>query len=112
MYPDGFGNLLRAGTVLAGSMHYFKEPGPGSGVWDESSIGFRFHPKGTDIKYKVTRSGIGRGGFGNMGFAIPPRHPAIELREFCRQRLPGGLAFGSLARALPHDGRRIRVVQQ
>ena len=53
MYPEGLGNLLRAGTTLAGSMHYYKEPGPGTGVWDQSMIGFRFHPKGTEIKAKV-----------------------------------------------------------
>lgn len=75
MYPEGLGNLLRAGTTLAGSMHYYKEPGPGTGVWDESMIGFRFHPKGTEIKYKVTRSGIGTRDIGNTGFEIPPRHP-------------------------------------
>jgi hypothetical protein len=75
MYPEGFGNLLRPGTKLAGSMHYYKEVGPGTGVFDQSSIGFKFHPKGTEIKHKVIRSGIGTGGLGNGGFDIPPGHP-------------------------------------
>jgi hypothetical protein len=75
MYPDGFGNLLRPGTKLAGSMHYHKEVGPGTGMFDQSSIGFKFHPKGTDIKHKVTRGGIGTGGLGNGTFDIPPGHP-------------------------------------
>jgi len=70
IYPEGFGNLLRAGTVLSGSMHFHKEAGPGTGVWDASFIGFRFHDPDTEIKYKVTRSGIGVG-----RFEIPPGHP-------------------------------------
>jgi len=70
MYPEGFGNLLRAGTKLNGSMHYHKEVGVGTGMFDQSFIGFRFHPEGTEIKHKVKRGGIG---FTN--FDIPPGHP-------------------------------------
>ncbi|MFP6583461.1 MAG: c-type cytochrome [Candidatus Hydrogenedentota bacterium] len=73
MYPEGFGNLLRAGTTINGSMHYHKEAGPGTGVWDNSLIGFKFHPPETEIKYKVMRNGIGTGSLGNGTFDIPPR---------------------------------------
>jgi len=79
IYPEGFGNLLRAGTDLIGSMHYHKEAGAGTGVWDESVIGFRFHPPETDIKYKVTRSGIGTNDIGNSKFEIPPGHPNWDV---------------------------------
>jgi hypothetical protein len=69
MYPEGFGNLLRADTKISGSMHYHKEVGAGTGVFDNSFIGMRFHPKGTEIEHKVTRGGIGF-----SSFAIPPGH--------------------------------------
>ena len=74
MYPEGFGNLLRAGTQISLSMHYFKEVGPGTGLFDQSSVGFKFHPEGSDIKYKVHR-----GGMSARGWEIPPRHPAWEV---------------------------------
>lgn len=75
MYPEGFGNLLRPGTRIDGSMHYHKEVGPGTGVWDNSLIGFKFHSPETEIKWKVMRNGIGTGGLGNGTFDIPPGHP-------------------------------------
>ncbi len=68
IYPKGFGNLLRAGTEIRLSMHYFKEVGPGTGFFDQSSIGFHFHPKDEVVKYKVSRGGISR-----SGWEIPPR---------------------------------------
>jgi hypothetical protein len=74
-YPDGFGNLLRAGTIVHISMHYNKEPGPGTGKWDSSGIGFKFYPRGTEIDHKVTWNALGVNGIGNAGFQIPPRHP-------------------------------------
>jgi hypothetical protein len=70
LYPPGFGNLLRAGTEISLSMHYFKEPGPGTGFFDQSSIGFYFHPEDTEIKYKVSRGGIG-----TRNWEVPPGHP-------------------------------------
>ena len=74
IYPEGFGNLLRAGTVLSVSLHYHKEVGPGTGVWDQSSIGFKFHPKGTEINHKVNWSPVS-----NNGFEIPPGHDNWEV---------------------------------
>jgi hypothetical protein len=74
IYPEGFGNLLRAGTQISLSMHYFKEVGPGTGFYDQSSVGFKFHPKDAEIKYKVSRGGISA-----IGWEIPPRHPAWQV---------------------------------
>ena len=88
IYPEGFGNILRPGTKLVGSMHYHKEPGPGSGVWDASSIGFRFHSPETEIKYKVTRGGIGTGGIGNSNFEVPPGHPNWSIGSSMRFEEP------------------------
>lgn len=70
VYPEGFGNLLRPGTEISISMHYFKEVGPGTGFYDRSSIGFFFHPKDDEVKYTVARGGIG-----TWGWEIPPGHP-------------------------------------
>ena len=65
----GFGRVLNPGTVVTFQMHYHKEPGPGTGVWDQTSIGLTFHPKDIEIKYV---SGGGPANLGNMRFEIPP----------------------------------------
>lgn len=78
-YPDGFGNLLRAGTEISVSMHYHKEPGPGTGAWDQSSIGFKFYPKDAVIEHKVSWGPIGNNGVGNAIFEIPPRQANWEV---------------------------------
>lgn len=74
MYPEGFGNLLRSGTDISMSLHYHKEAGPGTGTWDRSAVGFKFHPKGTEVKHKVSWNIIG-----SAGFEIPPLHSAWEV---------------------------------
>lgn len=73
-YPEGFGNHLRPGTQISLSLHYHKEPGAGTGMWDQSSVGFKFHPKGTEDLHKVTWNTIG-----NLHFEIPPGHPNWEV---------------------------------
>jgi mono/diheme cytochrome c family protein len=73
-FPDGFGNLLRPGSVISISMHYHKEAGPGTGRWDRSGVGIRFYPKGREIEHKVNWGPIGDNGIGNAMFEIPPRH--------------------------------------
>lgn len=78
-YPEGFGNLLRAGTTVHISMHYNKEAGPGTGKWDQSGIGFKFYPEGTEIEHKVSWNALGVNGVGNIHFEIPPRHPNWEV---------------------------------
>jgi mono/diheme cytochrome c family protein len=75
IYPPGFGNILYPGAVLNLSLHYHKETGPGTGVWDQSAVGFKFHPKDVEITHKVRWGGMG----GNSGFEIPPRHPDWQV---------------------------------
>jgi mono/diheme cytochrome c family protein len=72
-YPDGFGNLLRPGTTVRFSMHYNKEPGPGTGKYDRSGLGFKFYPEGAEVRHKVTWNALGVNGVGNAVFEIPPR---------------------------------------
>jgi len=74
IYPEGFGNLLRPDTKISLSMHYHKEPGAGTGVWDRSSVGFKFHPKGVENLHKVSWNTVG-----NYTFEIPPGHSNWEV---------------------------------
>jgi hypothetical protein len=73
-YPEGFGNYLKPGAIIRLSMHYHKEVGAGTGTWDQSSVGFKFHPKGTKDLHKVSWNTIGNG-----SFEIPPGHPNWEV---------------------------------
>lgn len=73
MLREGYGILLKKSSTLAISMHYHKEPGPGTGVYDQSVIGLHFYPEGTPAK-NVQISPIG-----NLGFEIPPGHPSWQV---------------------------------
>lgn len=66
-YPDGYGPLLVPGTKVTFQMHYHKEPGPGTGVWDQSKIAVKFHTKPVDHPVRTFP-------VGNMQFEIPPGH--------------------------------------
>ena len=63
--PDGFAQLLRKGSRIRFSMHYHKEPGPGSGFTDQSELGFYF-AKGKVLHQTVYDA------IGNVSFEIPP----------------------------------------
>jgi hypothetical protein len=65
--PEGVGRLLVPGTRIFFQMHYNKEPGPGTGVWDRSQIAFKFHPKDAKIERVAKWTAIG-----NRDFEIPP----------------------------------------
>ena len=68
--PDGYGMLLPKGSTINMSIHFHKEAGPGTGMWDRSYVGFKFYPKGTKIKHQVYWNGIS-----GRGLEIPPQHP-------------------------------------
>ena len=63
---DGYGIRLQKDATLRVSMHYHKEPGPGTGEWDQSRMGFYFYEKGADV-IPINIEPIG-----NMQFEIPP----------------------------------------
>jgi mono/diheme cytochrome c family protein len=69
VFPDGYGILLKKGSVITFAMHYHKEPGPGTGVWDNSQLGIKFHPEDQEVKHPVEISNISYG-----SFEIPPLH--------------------------------------
>ena len=64
VWPEGFGIPLKKGTRVTFDIHYHKEPGPGTGVYDQSSIGFAL------TKEKPTRV---------MGGARPLMHFNINI---------------------------------
>lgn len=65
-YPDGFGIPVKKGSELTFAMHYHKEAGPGTAVYDNSVIALKF----TDEKpsHEMVITNIAHG-----AFEIPPR---------------------------------------
>jgi len=64
--PDGFGRELKKGSTIMFNMHYYKQPGAGTGYTNQAEIGFYF-AKGP-VAYKVRSKAIG-----TFGFEIPPQ---------------------------------------
>ncbi len=67
IYNDGYGTLLKPGDTVRWSMHYHKEPGPDTGVWDQSKVGLQFYPKGYTPEHPVVVDPLAK-----MDFVIPP----------------------------------------
>ena len=68
--PEGTGRLLVPNTEIYLQMHYNKEPGPGTGLWDNSEMAIWFHPEGARIDRIAQWNAVG-----NRDFEIPPSHP-------------------------------------
>ena len=68
-FEDGFGIKLRAGSKIAFDMHYHKESGPGTGMFDRSQIGIQFHAKDMPVTHPVKIYPLAHG-----AFEIPPYH--------------------------------------
>ncbi len=69
VWPEGFGKLVRKGSRLSMSIHYNKEPGPGTGVWDRSMVAIKWQT--TPVKHVVRSAGVS-----SRGWEIPPNHAA------------------------------------
>ena len=67
VHTDGFGTLLKPGTTLRWQMHYHKEAGPGTGVWDRSSVAVRFYPEDYKPDHVMQSKSMGK-----FDFEIPP----------------------------------------
>jgi len=67
-YDEGYGLPLHPESHVSWSMHYHKETGPGTGVWDQSSSAVWFHDK--EVIHPLESSTIAHG-----NFEIPPNHP-------------------------------------
>ncbi len=66
LMQEGYGIKLSKGTVLRVNMHYHKEAGEGTGVYDQSRLGFFFYPKDAEVE-PVNIEPIG-----SLDFEIPP----------------------------------------
>lgn len=66
-FPDGYGLKVPAGANVTFAMHYHKEAGPGTGVWDQSSLAIKFHD--TPVTHQLEVDAIAHG-----AFEIPPQH--------------------------------------
>ena len=75
IWPIGYGKLIRKGSRFTFGNHYHKEVGPGTGAWDQSSIGIVFHDTTINpVKYVVRARGIS-----TRGWEIPPHHPYWQV---------------------------------
>jgi mono/diheme cytochrome c family protein len=70
--PEGFGRELKKGSTILFNMHYYKQPGAGSGYTNQAEIGFYF-AKGP-VAHKVRTKAIG-----TFGFEIPPRRANYRI---------------------------------
>ena len=70
VYRDGYSAKVKAGERITWNLHYHKEAGPGTGQWDQSSLGVKFYPKGYVPDHVFTTIPLGV-----FGFAIPPGDP-------------------------------------
>lgn len=62
---DGYGILMEKETTLRISMHYHKEPGAGTGSWDQSRLGLYFYEPGAEV-IPINIEPVG-----DLGFEIP-----------------------------------------
>jgi len=67
VHHDGFGTLVKPGATIRWNMHYHKEPGPGTGTWDRSSVALRFYPKDYKPDHVMQSKSMGK-----FDFEIPP----------------------------------------
>jgi hypothetical protein len=75
IYRDGYGVLLEPGSTVYWQMHYHKEPGPGTGVWDQSMAAIKFYPEGYAPDYVIQNAAMG-----NLWFEIPAGDPNYSAR--------------------------------
>ncbi|MFP6596237.1 MAG: hypothetical protein VCC01_02170, partial [Candidatus Hydrogenedentota bacterium] len=71
-WPEGYGKLVRKGSKMTFGIHYNKEPGPGTGAWDQSSVAIKWHTK--PVKHVVRSAGIS-----TRGWEIPPNTKDWEV---------------------------------
>ncbi len=70
VYRDGFSQIAKKNQRVVWNMHYHKEPGPGTGMWDQSTLAVKFYPKGYEPEHVLTTVPLGP-----MNFAIPAGAP-------------------------------------
>ncbi len=76
VYPDGISRKISPGDDIRWQMHYHKEAGPGTGVYDQSEMALKFYPEGTEIKYQMQGNALGR-----FDFEIPAGDPNYTIQQ-------------------------------
>jgi hypothetical protein len=66
VFKAGYYQDLAKGSTISFEMHYHKEPGPGTGVWDRSSVALKFYPKEAEPEHQIRRALLM-----NESFVIP-----------------------------------------
>ena len=74
IYDEGYGSLLREGTVVTFQMHYHKDSGEGTAVWDQTQAAVKFYEPGEVIEHIVESEPLGM-----FRFAIPPGDPSYTF---------------------------------
>lgn len=66
VYPEGYATKLRKGTKVSFEMHYHKEAGPNTGMWDQSSAAIKLYPEGYVPEHEIRMAPLM-----NVSFEIP-----------------------------------------
>ncbi|HUP25988.1 MAG TPA: hypothetical protein VNB06_24010 [Thermoanaerobaculia bacterium] len=105
VYNEGFGTMLKPGDTIRWSMHYHKEPGPGTGVWDQSKVALKFYPADYKPEHPVLVDPLAK-----SDFVIPAGDPAytyatrtkFERDSLLLQLLPHMHLRGKSAKYIAH----------
>lgn len=73
-YPEGWGVLLPEDPFITVNMHYHKDTGEGTGVYDNTRAGFAFYEDGDVIDYVVETNLLP-----HSGWTIPPGDPNYRV---------------------------------
>ena len=77
IFREGFGQLVSPGEIVGWQLHYNKEAGPGTGLWDESTaIMLQFHPVGYEPICQT-----GSDAMGNYTFRITANDPNYSAKS-------------------------------
>lgn len=99
VFPEGYGRKLQPETEFTFNMHYHKEPGPGTGLYDNSKIAFKFQDK--PVQHEVSWGSVG-----TVAFRVPAyasNHEVKASETFARDT--------TLLALFPHMHLRGKAVQ-
>ncbi|MDT8427939.1 MAG: hypothetical protein RQ757_04150 [Pseudomonadales bacterium] len=75
-YPPGWGVLLPEDPFITVNMHFHKNSGPDTAVYDNTSAGFEFYQDGAVIDHVVETNLLP-----HSGWTIPPGDPNFEVNN-------------------------------
>ncbi|PCJ56330.1 MAG: hypothetical protein COA73_12425 [Candidatus Hydrogenedentota bacterium] len=76
VYPDGIASVLKKGSEITWQMHYHKEPGPGTGMYDQSMVAIKFYDNPEDVKFRMSGAHLGR-----FDFNIPAGESSYTIQQ-------------------------------